>query len=96
MDEAYLLPRRAILPDGSVYVAEEGKLRRRKVKVARWTGEEVMLLPGGGVAEGDRVIVGYVPKPVLGMAVRAVDSLGEASKPPPASGPATLPGGDGS
>jgi len=72
---AFLLPRQAILPDGSVYVVNAGRLHQKPVRPARLTGEEAMLLPGGGIEAGDRVIVGYVPKPVPGMKVEAVDSL---------------------
>ena len=72
---AFLLPRQAILPDGSVYVVNAGRLHQKPVRPARLTGEEAMLLSGGGIEAGDRVIVGYVPKPVPGMKVEAVDSL---------------------
>ncbi len=71
--EAFLLPRRALLPDGRVYVVEDGRLGLRSVRVARVGGEQAMLLPGGGVEAGDRVIIGYVPKPVPGMKVVPVD-----------------------
>lgn len=76
LPRAFLLPRRAILADKtSVYVVNSGRLTLREVSVARLAGEEAMLLPGGGVGPGERVIIGYVPKPVLGMHVRAVDEL---------------------
>ncbi len=43
------------------------------------------------------MIVGYVPKPVLGMRVKAVDRLesgpGPASRPAPATRPVAQPGG---
>jgi multidrug efflux pump subunit AcrA (membrane-fusion protein) len=97
--KAYILPRRAILPDGSVYVVVDGRLRKRPVRVARTANEEAMILPGGGVEDGDRVVIGYIPKPVVGMAVDAIDRMpgsgdetpgpsGESSKPSPdAPGP---------
>ena len=76
LPEAYVLNRSAILPDRkSVYVVNSGRLQRREVEVARLAGEEALLRPGGGIQEGDRVVLGYVPKPVLGMRVDAVDSL---------------------
>jgi len=98
LPEAYILPRQAILQDKkSVYVVNSGRLRRRTVRVARLAGEEALLLPGGGIEAGDRVIVGYVPKPVLGMRVKAVDRLesgpAPASRPAPATRPVAQPGG---
>ena len=75
---AYVLNRAAILPDKkSVYVVNSDRLQRREVQIARLAGEGALLRPGSGIEEGDRVILGYVPKPVLGMRVRAVDSLTE-------------------
>jgi multidrug efflux pump subunit AcrA (membrane-fusion protein) len=92
---AYVLSRAAILPDKkSVYVVNSGRLQRRGVKIARLAGEEALLLAGEGVEEGDRVILGYVPKPVLGMRLRAVDSLAEPATQAagrPAAGPTTRP-----
>ena len=83
-----LLPRQAIQPDGTVFLADsEGRLGRRAVTVARFTDEQAMILPGpeAGVAEGDRVITSYVAKPVLGMAVDPSGSETPAS--PQAGGP---------
>ncbi|KKO11304.1 hypothetical protein LCGC14_0017840 [marine sediment metagenome] len=89
--EVFLLPRRAIQPDGSVYVITDvkptdaatqpageaaklvGRLTRRPVRVIRYTDGEAMILPDGGLAAGDRVVLDYLPKPVIGMAVHPVD-----------------------
>ena len=46
-----------------------------------------MFLPGGGIEEGDRVIIDYVPRPVPGMRVEAIDRLPRPAR-QPASGPA--------
>ena len=44
-----------------------------------------MVLPGGGLADGDRIILGYIPKPVPGMQVRFRDNPSEgADEDPPA------------
>ncbi|MBN1942446.1 MAG: HlyD family efflux transporter periplasmic adaptor subunit, partial [Phycisphaerae bacterium] len=91
--EAFFLPRGAILPDGAVYIAqpdpksESGfRLQRRKVEVARYTDNQAMILPGGGVTEGDRVLLQAPPKAVVGMALDIIE-------PPkaPRSAPTTAP-----
>lgn len=87
--KAFVLPRRAVLPDQSVYIVADGKLARREVTVARYSGEEAMILPGGGVREGQRVCIGFVPKPVLGMSVQAIDSLEAPTRPPDGGAAAT-------
>lgn len=75
LPKLYLLPRQAVLPDGKVYVVADGKLAVRDVTVARYADDRAMILPGGGISEGDRVVSGYIPKPVPGMRVQAIDSL---------------------
>ena len=72
LPEVYILPRQAIQPDNSVYVVVGGKLDKRKVQVARFAGEEAMILPGGGLSEGERVVLNTISKPVIGMAAEAV------------------------
>ena len=81
---AYLVPRSAILSDDSVYVVRDDKLAKQPVKVARYTDNQAMILPGGGIEEGDRVILSYVPRPVIGMTVAVA---AEATEEPPASRP---------
>ncbi len=73
LEKAFLIPRRALLPDGSVYVVVNGKLRKREVSTARRTSDRVMILPGAGLKEADRVVLDRIPKPVLGMTIRAMD-----------------------
>ena len=72
LPEVYILSRQAIQPDSSVYVVAGGKLGKRKVKVARFWGEEAMILPGGGLSQGERVVLNTISKPVIGMVVEAV------------------------
>ena len=83
------------LRTANVYVIEDaqpidgelvGQLARRQVRIARYTDGEAMILPDGGLADGDRVIVGYVPKPVPGMTIRV--------RPEQTSGLAPEPAGD--
>ncbi len=77
--KVYVLPRGAILPDGSVYVVVAGRLRSKPVKVARYTGKEVLILPGGGISDGDRVVTGAIVKPVIGMKIKPVGKTPKAS-----------------
>lgn len=94
---AYVLPREAILPDGSVYVAVKAaprieflwygkakvvidyRLHKRPVSVARFTNEEAIILPDGGISESDRVVIGPVAKPVIGRKVKPVDRFPSAT-----------------
>jgi len=79
LERVFLVPRGAILPGESVYVVEDGRLAVRKVTVARFTDSEAMILPGGGIEPGRRVVTGPVAKPVLGMRVRPDDGASAAS-----------------
>ncbi|MHC4561172.1 MAG: efflux RND transporter periplasmic adaptor subunit [Planctomycetota bacterium] len=98
LPEAFSLPRRAIQPDGSVYIVTDiapdesgamiGRLGRRPVTVARYTDSEAMILPGDGLEAGDRVAIDYIPKPVLGMQVRPVDRYDQARSTPNQMSPA--------
>ena len=86
LERVFLLPRRAIDPDERVYVIEDGRLARRRVKVALYTTDEAVVLPDSGIEEGDRVIISQIPRPVLGMRVKAVASgatVAPASRPAP-------------
>ncbi|NIA20612.1 MAG: biotin/lipoyl-binding protein [Anaerolineaceae bacterium] len=88
LPKVYILPRSAILADGSVYVVEDGRLRKRQVRLSRLAGEEAMILPGGGLNDGDRVVVGPIAKPVVGMVVEALDSpRDKQTEEPPTPGP---------
>ena len=80
----FVIPRSAVDPDGHVYVVVDGKLRRRAVKVVRFTGDDALVLPGQGLAEGDRLVTSYLAKPIVGMSVTPIDA--------PASRPASRPG----
>ena len=73
--EVYILPRQAVLPDGSVYKVVDGRLAKEPVKVGRFAGEEAIILPGAGINRGDRVVINTIAKPVIGMTVEAVDSI---------------------
>jgi multidrug efflux pump subunit AcrA (membrane-fusion protein) len=75
VEKAFLIPRRAIVNGSSVYVAvpdtEQGyQLSERKIRIARYADGQAMVLPGGGLEAGDRVILSAVPKPVEGMSLQ--------------------------
>lgn len=92
--EAFLLPRNAIQPDGTVYLAEPDtknpdgterfRLTRREVKIVRYTDDQAMILPGGGLQAGDRVITTPLAKPVIGMTINVMT-------PKPTTKPTTAP-----
>jgi multidrug efflux pump subunit AcrA (membrane-fusion protein) len=46
---------------------EAFRLARRDVRIARYTDGTALLLPDGGLTDGDRVILNVLAKPVLGM-----------------------------
>ncbi len=81
VERAFLLPRSAVLPEQQVYVVEDGRLQTRDVDVARYTGETAMILPGGGLEAGDRVVLQYLPKPIPGMRVRVEDEESTTTQP---------------
>jgi len=87
LPQAFVLPRQAVTPEQTVFVVEDGKLAQVPVKVARFANDQALILPGGGIREGQRVVVEPVARPVVGMSVRAVNSRSAASRPAPAAGP---------
>lgn len=96
IDRAFVLPRSAVRPDGTVYMVaqdtpgganpgpggdETWRLIRRPVRVARYAGEQAMILPGGGIEPGDRVVTTPPAKPVVGMEVVPADVVGPTTAP---------------
>lgn len=91
--ESFLLPRNAVQPDGTVYIAQPDprvhsgyRLEQRKIEVARFTDNQAMILPDGGLSAGDRVVLQAPPKAVLGMALDMAEPL-----PSPTTTPTTTP-----
>ncbi|MCK5114352.1 MAG: HlyD family efflux transporter periplasmic adaptor subunit [Phycisphaerae bacterium] len=70
--EAFLIPRGAILPGSFVYMVKDGKLAKQKITVRRYSNGFAMLYPEDGVADGDRIITSYIPKPVIGMSIQII------------------------
>jgi len=64
MQGVYRVPRWAVSYDGEVYVAEDNRLKKRKVEVVRTQGEDTFIR--GGVSEGDTVIVTRLVNPLPG------------------------------
>jgi multidrug efflux pump subunit AcrA (membrane-fusion protein) len=97
LPEAFVLPRKAILPDESVYYVDaENRLRRKRIQIARYGRDTAVILPDGGLSAGDRVILQHVTKPVIGMTVTPLDELPTSTEPvttgPASAGPdATAP-----
>lgn len=89
LPEAFVLPRKAILPDESVYYVDaENRLRRKRIQIARYGRDTAVILPDGGLSAGDRVILQHVAKPVIGMTVTPLDEL-PTSTGPVTTGPAS-------
>lgn len=84
--------RLGFLPLGDTDRVLRGTLAKRPVTVARLSNEEAMILPEGGIGDGDRVVTRPIPKPVIGMAVQVIDepssSASEEPVTPAAGGPA--------
>ena len=84
LDKVFVLPRSAILPGNKVYVVNgESRLEIRALQIARFCGEEALILPDGGIREGDRVVLSPVPKAVRNMRLEVSDRpLGQAETAP--------------
>ncbi len=65
-----VLPRRALRDRSTVWLAEEGRLRIREVRVVRAQGEELFLLAGDEIEPGRRIILTSLTGVAEGMAVR--------------------------
>ncbi len=71
LDRAALLPRAALRPGGVIWVVDrEGRLHFRKVKVARTSGDQVLVREG--LKQGELVVVSNLSAVSRGMAVRPV------------------------
>lgn len=89
VDQVYTIPRSALLLDETVWVAEEGKLRKRNVDVLRTEGQRVYvtsgLLSGGAdtpppLRPGDLLVVSQLATPVEGMPVRIRQAPGPGER----------------
>ncbi len=73
LPRVFAVPRNAIDSDGHAYVVVDGKLKRRSVTVMRFTADKALVGPDSGLAEGDRLVISYLAKPIPGMKVTLRD-----------------------
>lgn len=93
IERAIEVPRRALRESQRVYVVDaEGRLRVREVQIV-WRRPDSVLV-GGGLEDGDELVVSRVAAPVDGMPVRKASGseLGAPRPLPPAADP---PSGEG-
>jgi RND family efflux transporter MFP subunit len=69
------IPRHAVHEGGTVWVAEDGVLRIREVEIVR--SDRVTTFIGGGLADGDQIIVTPLDAVTDGMKVRVVGTPGD-------------------
>ena len=69
--DAFVIPRTALHDENSVFLAEDGRLARRKVEVARFRHDEAVI--DAGLHAGDRLVVSVLSAPVTGMKLRPLE-----------------------
>ena len=67
-----MIPRTALHDGNTVFLAEEGRLARRRVQVARFRYDEAVI--GAGLRPGDRLVVSVLSAPIVGMKLRALET----------------------
>jgi RND family efflux transporter MFP subunit len=74
-DEVFVWPRKALLEGGHVaIVGDGGKLSLREVEILRATREEVVI--GGGLNDGDLIVLTRLDAMIDGMSVRVMQAVG--------------------
>ncbi len=91
LDNVIPLPRLALREGDRVWVAKDGKLDERPVRIA-WREKRTVLVREG-LQDGDRVVTSRIPSPLPGMALRVrgdarVKAASTTEKAAPAAGPA--------
>jgi multidrug efflux pump subunit AcrA (membrane-fusion protein) len=74
---AFVIPRTALHDENTVFLAEDGRLARRQVKVARFRHDEAVI--GAGLQAGDRLVVSVLSAPVAGMQLRPLEAGSQAT-----------------
>ena len=74
---AVAIPRTALHDGDAVFLAEDGRLVRRQVQVARFRHDEAIL--GGGLRPGDKLVVSVLSAPVVGMKLRTLETASPAA-----------------
>lgn len=72
MKQVFEVKRGSIYEGGTVWIAHEGKLRRKSTNIL-WREKDVVLVEGG-LSEGDFIISSTLPAPVDGTNVRIVEN----------------------
>ena len=93
-DQIYLqtvrLPETAVYGGAYVYVIEEGRMRRREVTIAAFTGSDVLI--ASGIAGGERVLTTQIADARDGL---KIVQEGAASEPPRGGGTGKVGGSEG-
>lgn len=71
MAGAIVIPRTALHDGNTVFLAEDGRLTQRQVRVARFRHDEAIL--SSGLHQGDKLVVSVLSAPVVGMKLRALE-----------------------
>lgn len=78
LDRVFLLPRSAVSFEQTIYVAEEDRLRTRKVEVARVEGGIAFITKG--LEQGEQVIITRLEKPLENSLVSILDPVQQSEK----------------
>ena len=70
--DAIVIPRTALHDGNAVFLAEDGRLARRQVQVARFRHDEAIL--SGGLRQGDKLVISVLSAPVVGMKLRVLET----------------------
>lgn len=76
---AVVVPRTALHDGDMVFLAEDGHLARREVRVARFRHDEAIL--SAGLQQGDKLVVSVLSAPVVGMKLRALEAAPQPADP---------------
>lgn len=79
LSDAVVIPRTALHDGNTVFLAEDGRLARRQVQVARFRRDEAIL--SRGLQPGDKLVVSVLSAPVVGMKLRALETESPAKRP---------------
>ena len=69
---AFVIPRTAVHDGNTVFLAEDGRLARRQVQVARFRHDEAVI--GAGLQAGERLVISVLSAPVVGMKLRPLEA----------------------
>ena len=72
ISDAVAIPRTALHDGDAVFLAEDGRLARRQVRVVHFRHDEAIL--GGGLQPGDKLVVSVLSAPIVGMRLRILET----------------------